>query len=904
LDPFLFIKMCSIKQFLLDIYISINMVKINRYRLYLIIGVFFLYNTILNSQSNVYILGESNYSSECSGVLYDSGGKDANYKDNEDYIFTICPDEGNSINFSFEYYNLLLINQGEFEYDTLPNYNELEGDRLTVHNGVDTAYSHLFEINGNALNYEVEGLIFGGGVKFGGCTNSDCITLHFVSDESINAEGFVFTWDCVEEYCQVKTMPDITVRIESDKDTIAKYILSEGVNGKVVKIECDDRAIGVFSNISDDIGLKKGLLLTSGIVENALGPNNLRNKSFILNSGGDDDLDSLSAIENPENWKLSLDACVVEMDVLALSDEISYKYVFGSDEYDEFANNDYNDIFALLISGKGIHGDPRVRNQKNMAIIPGTNDFVSINSVNASKNWQYYHSNLYGRDLEYDGLVWDSLGRNNYLIAKQKVVPCETYHLKFAIADRNDTIYDSGVFIGELTDGRPEFSLEVSKGFDNLIDNCDLVDGVLSITLPKVSEEEQYFYVEVSGDAKRNEDYTVDIPNEIVFHTGEIRKEFKVKVVLDDIEEGEEHVIIKFFKQLSCGRKQVGELMFSIEDNIDIDINGGLDTLIRCENEEIQLKASGAKFYHWEPANLVDNPDSAIINYSNDKDAWVKVRGRLIDTAYNKCYGEDSVFISNLYFEIIKDSSLTVCENELVYIAANKKLQGIDKKWYIGERLISELDSVRFIVGENDIELYVDVFFDNCLISDTISINVVNHPELSLFSEPDGPYYIGDTIIVGADVILNSWDSLKWTTNDSVFYDNANSEYQFELKQKDNIIIVEVFNEFGCNTVDSLSIIADIRKLMFPNLIFPDDKENSIFSFYKMYSGLEILKFQVFDRWGTKVFDCDNRECAEKGWDASFENKRVPPGVYLFVCNVKVPNGPPQKYFGQISVIY
>lgn len=49
------------------------------------------------------------------------------------------------------------------------------------------------------------------------------------------------------------------------------------------------------------------------------------------------------------------------------------------------------------------------------------------------------------------------------MTAKQSVVPCETYHLKFAIADRGDTIYDSGVFISGLSDGRPELYTEISN---------------------------------------------------------------------------------------------------------------------------------------------------------------------------------------------------------------------------------------------------------------------------------------------------------------------------------------------------------------------------------------------------------------------------------------------------------
>lgn len=75
------------------------------------------------------------------------------------------------------------------------------------------------------------------------------------------------------------------------------------------------------------------------------------------------------------------------MDVFASTDEITFEYIFGSEEYPEWVGTTFNDIFAFLVSGPGIVGDPNIANQENIATLPdGT--FIQINSVNDALNWE------------------------------------------------------------------------------------------------------------------------------------------------------------------------------------------------------------------------------------------------------------------------------------------------------------------------------------------------------------------------------------------------------------------------------------------------------------------------------------------------------------------------------------
>jgi outer membrane protein OmpA-like peptidoglycan-associated protein len=165
---------------------------------------------------------------------------------------------------------------------------------------------------------------------------------------------------------------------------------------------------------------------------------------------------------------------VIELDVVPTADTLSFNYVFGSEEYDEYVGTEFNDAFAFLIHGQG------VETETNLAVIPGTDTPVSINTVNGGSSSghrashpTYFISNINGNaGIEYDGLT-------KLMQIRQPVKPYETYHIKLAIADVSDESFDSGVFI----EGKSIVSYdktynvlyennkhEISSGYKHLLD--------------------------------------------------------------------------------------------------------------------------------------------------------------------------------------------------------------------------------------------------------------------------------------------------------------------------------------------------------------------------------------------------------------------------------------------------
>ncbi|MCC7501410.1 MAG: T9SS type A sorting domain-containing protein [Flavobacteriales bacterium] len=204
--------------------------------------------------------------------------------------------------------------------------------------------------------------------------------------------------------------------------------LLEGLNVSVsnVTTTCHMRAAGEFSGASE-IPFPHGIILSTGAVDDAAGANTSGSSGNAWMLPGDADLDSLAQAS-------TYDACVLEFDCVPSGDTLLFNFAFASEEYLEFVGN-FNDVFAILLSGPGING------RINAATLPG-GVTVSINNVNSTTNPAYYYDNELppGQYVTYDGFTTG-------LTAFAEVQPGGTYHFKVAIADAMDQIFDSAVLL-------------------------------------------------------------------------------------------------------------------------------------------------------------------------------------------------------------------------------------------------------------------------------------------------------------------------------------------------------------------------------------------------------------------------------------------------------------------------
>jgi hypothetical protein len=244
---------------------------------------------------------------------------------------------------------------------------------------------------------------------------------------------------CTASNAQIAVTPNLTAADMLD------YITGTHVTVSNPVLTCPTDASGTFLVTgTSPLGLDSGIVLTTG---SAMTVSGLAGVVAATANGGPGDIDLTATIGAP-----TYEACRLDFDFESTFDTVLFYYSFASEEYTSYTCSAFNDAFAFYISGPGITG------MQNMALVPGTNIPVAINSINSGSASvggtlsnctamgagapfsAYFIDNSGGSDLTYDGLT-------TILEAKYPVTPNVLYHLSMVVGDVMDGALDSGVFI-------------------------------------------------------------------------------------------------------------------------------------------------------------------------------------------------------------------------------------------------------------------------------------------------------------------------------------------------------------------------------------------------------------------------------------------------------------------------
>ncbi|MDT8323303.1 MAG: choice-of-anchor L domain-containing protein [Bacteroidota bacterium] len=376
------------------------------------------------------------------------------------------------------------------------------------------------------------------------------------------------------------------------------------------------RSIGYFDGTASNIGIDEGVLMTTGWVGYAVGPNQLENAGYGALVPGDQDLAQLVGA-----W--TFDACVLEFDFVPYQDTVHFEYVFGSEEYTEYVGSEFNDVFAFFITGPGIIG------QRNIALIPGTSTPVAINTVNHIDSSRYYVNNFAGNTVQYDGFT-------TVLKASAAVIPCQTYHFKLAIADVSDNIYDSGVFLkaGSFDAGN---QLAVVGLQDAAEGGCQ--PGIIEIQRLGHLGEALTVHFQLRGDADNGSDFA-GILDSVTFAPGQSSVRIPIDAVKDSISDDGEWVTI-YIPDI-CNTGLVKDSI-RIREVPDLVLTAHADTTL-CAGDALRFEArfsggSGVFGYGWSGGA----PDDRVLNLNP------AMTGNYVFTVYDSltgCEYSDTLFVN------------------------------------------------------------------------------------------------------------------------------------------------------------------------------------------------------------------------------------------------------------------
>ncbi|MDC1109074.1 choice-of-anchor L domain-containing protein [Flavobacteriaceae bacterium] len=259
------------------------------------------------------------------------------------------------------------------------------------------------------------------------------------------------------------------------------YTVSELVTDVLIDSECSQafnvtystgsdfgstNGIGYFEANGSSWPFESGLIMTSGDVINAVGP-----ETGVLGDGtydwpGDADLESVIPGLNAGDTN---NASILEFDFVPVTDFMSFDFIFAAEEYGTFQCT-FTDAFAFLLTDtQGV--------TTNLAIVPGTVDPISVLTVRDEQynaNCESVNPEFFGNYYGPGGLPTlisptNFLGHTIPMTAEANVIPNELYHIKLVVADDGDTVYDSAVFIaaGSFNIG------DLDLGEDILLDSGD-----------------------------------------------------------------------------------------------------------------------------------------------------------------------------------------------------------------------------------------------------------------------------------------------------------------------------------------------------------------------------------------------------------------------------------------------
>lgn len=377
----------------------------------------------------------------------------------------------------------------------------------------------------------------------------------------------------------------VTDNTVTPEEALLDYLLGEGVEVSNITFSGDLNQIGSFDANATNIAILDGIMLATGDIDVAIGPNDAGGAG--LGGGnfgaGDPDLTALSTFNTN-------DAAILEFDFVPSGDSLIFNYIFASEEYNEYVCGSVNDAFGFFLSGPGIVG-PYSDNAINLATIPnpvleGETIPVTINSVNngqpgfagtasncnqVSEQWNlntdYYVDNDGNNDpnsVQFDGFTV-------ILTAAAQVQCGQTYHIKIAIADAGDTAFDSAVFLEGGSFSSNSASIEASAsiggapvflGDSVVVEGCN--EAGFTVIRP-LADFADTLEVTVYGTAQSGIDFE-PIDTSVVMEAGVGELLIPLIVVDDNLAEGPETVTLEYLYVNLCGDTTLASATLVIQD--------------------------------------------------------------------------------------------------------------------------------------------------------------------------------------------------------------------------------------------------------------------------------------------------------------------------------------------------
>jgi len=728
---------------------------------------------------------------------------------------------------------------------------------------------------------------------------------------TINTLGF-FIWFCTALSAQQFDVLQVNDQY-SDEELIEDVFL-KGFCGNVSNIEAigEELSVGHFFNGDNIIGIDRGIIISCGDIRDASSPNINTETTSIVGTTGDIDLSRIATAA-------VFDASGISFDFVPLSNRVSFTYVFASEEYCEWVGTQFNDVFGFFVSGPGISGQFS-NDGVNVALLPGSNEFVSINTINHQTNPEFYIKNelfadaqrcaipfepRFPESIEYDGFTLP-------LKAAFDVIPCETYTIRLVVSDVNDELYDSAVFL-EMNSfdigGNLRITASSESSSDTIVsEGC--TNGIF--TFERAPEDiglNQTFDIGIDPNSTAIEGLDFEaIPRTVNFLSGELTVELPVNIIDDNLLENAETLGLILSNGCECSDQKNANLL--INDNLTF--NAEFETLQACEEQDFMLTpivigGSPPYSYLWNngsqeativtKTNTTTSYDVTIQDFcgrTTSASTRVTIKdlpSASIDADLELCNGLDQ-FVEvkmegtppwSITYQLNQDSPIEILDidNQPYLIPVTE--EGILQLLEFSDRTCIGQVSGTAILSVEDIEIDISEILPECLntFDGALSLDIVSDsPARSISWSPMVNDDYNPTKLQAGDYLLTIEDERGCILEETIVLQTSRS---------------------GDSQCDKLNIFI-------PNVYSPNnDGQNDDFIIHLEYEPqiVSVQSFSIFDRWGNRVFEKKNFLPSENNleFDAILLDKKLSPQILSYIINLNMIDNSSRSVAGTITLI-
>lgn len=180
-------------------------------------------------------------------------------------------------------------------------------------------------------------------------------------------------------------------------------------------------------------------------------------------------------------------------------------------------------------------------------------------------------------------------------------------------------------------------------------------------------------------------------------------------------------------------------------------------------------------------------------------------------------------------------------------------------------------------------------------------IKVVDVPNTTIV--PPGMLRSDTTIRFGMSVVLTASGAVSYEWSPPYMISKLTGPTTTVSPHQTAMYVVTGYNSQGCLSNDTINVIVieDCGEMFVPNAFSPNGRDEAENETLKVYGYcLESMTFQVFNRWGQKVWETTDQTV---GWDGTFDGKPLTTGVFVYRLEGKDYNGKGYSLKGNVSLI-